>query len=144
MPRPRRKPAPPGRVEIICTGRGEPDHDRKHLEALQAIRENGRLRFKWMPRGQLGRVPVTGHRRSEEGLHTIDARCGTCRRHLKRREEDFAEIVQGLAEQQGTHGERPVIVDISVIEQALLWPRLLGSGGHLTPGVATQSPPEGV
>ena len=83
------------------------------------INGEGRIRFRWVPRGQLGRVPVTGHRRGEDGLQTIEARCGTCRRHLKRREEDFAEIVQALAEQQGTRGERPVIVDISRIELAL-------------------------
>lgn len=106
-------------MEIICTGRGDPDHDRKHLEALQMIHENGHIRFEWVPRGQLARIPVTGHRRGEERLHTVDVRCGTCRRHLKRHEEDFTVIVQALAEQQGTHGEKPVIVDISLTEKAL-------------------------
>ena len=119
MPRPRRKPAPPGRVDIICTGRGDPEHNRNHLRTLQAVSKEGRIRFSWVPRGRMGRVPVTGHRRGEDGLHTIEARCGKCRRHLKRREEDFAEIVRVLAEKQGTRGERPVIVDISLIERAL-------------------------
>ena len=119
MPRPRRKPAPPGRVEIICTGRGGPDHGRKHLETLQMVSAAEGIRFRWVPRGRMGRVPVTGNRRGEDGLHTIEARCGKCRRHLKRREEDFAEIVRVLAEQQGTRGERPVIVDISLIDRAL-------------------------
>ena len=83
------------------------------------INVEGRIRFQWVPRGRTARVPVTGHRRREEGLQTIEARCARCRRHLKRREEDFAEIVRALAEQQGTRGEKPVIVDISLIELAL-------------------------
>ena len=119
MPRPRRKPAPPGRVEIICTGRGDPDHGRKHMGWYRMVVEDGQVRLRWMPRGQMGRVPVTGHRRWEE-WQTIDAGpCGRCRRHLKRGEEHFIDVIRVLAEQQGTHGERPVIVDISLIERAL-------------------------
>lgn len=119
MPRPRRKPGAPGRVEFICTGRDDPDHGRHHLEWFQMVMEDGRVRLPWMPHGRTARVPVTGHRRGAGQWQTADIRCGRCRRHLKREEEDLVEVIEALAEHQGTHGEPPVIVDISRIEHAL-------------------------
>ena len=100
MTRARRKPGAPGRVEFVCTGLDEPDHDRKHLEWFRmVVDEDGRVRLRWMPRGRMGRVPVTGHRRGELDWQTLDVRCGECRRHFKRGEERVLEIIRALAEQ---------------------------------------------
>jgi hypothetical protein len=45
--------------------------------------------------------------------------CPACPRHLKIRKDKFPRVVMLLAEHQGTHGESPVLVDISRIERAL-------------------------
>lgn len=117
MPRPRRQPAPPGRVEIICTGRG--DHVRQRVEQYLLVDDDGVARLRWLPRGKNGHVPVTGHRQGEEGWQTADLRCGRCRRHLKVGEERLIEVIRVAAACQRTRGEHLIVVDISVIERAL-------------------------
>ena len=119
MTRARRKPAAPNLVKVICTGRGEPGHGENRLAELQGYTEAGLLRFAWVPRGKGGEGPVTGRRRGPEGWHTISVRCGTCGRDFQRHEEQFGEIVKALGKLQGTSGERPVVVDISRVENSL-------------------------
>lgn len=119
MTRARRRPAAPNLVQVICTGRGEPDHGVNRLADLRGVLEGDLLRFQWVPRGKGGAGPITGRRRGADGWHTIEIRCGTCGRNFQRHEEDFGELVRVLAAAQGTSGERPVPVDISRIENSL-------------------------
>lgn len=117
MPRPRRNRRPPGNVHVICTGRGE--HDAvPFLPDLQLYKDDrGRICIRWN-RGQRP-GPVTAYS-DADGLQTYEAKCGTCGRHLKRREDKFGAIAMALAIHQGITGDdnTPVIVDISRIERA--------------------------
>lgn len=117
MTRPRRQQAIPNLVLVTCTGRGE--HQPARLAALLGTMQDGNLRFSWVPRGKGGKSPVTGRRRGPEGWHTITVRCGTCGRNPQVREERFGTIVQALAADQETSGERPVTVDISRLDAVL-------------------------
>jgi hypothetical protein len=106
--RPRRNPAPAGRVDVLCSGRGDPDHgELRHIVTLQ------------MQRHDDGEVTFTGRGGPPIEGHCYVFRCGTCRRNLKIRKERMLPLVTALAEQQDTHGETPIRVDISVIERAV-------------------------
>lgn len=108
MPRPRRRPAPPGRVHVVCTHRDD-DAEAARIKVLQMLADKdspGGIVFT----GVAG-VPVEGY--------AYSFRCPACRRHLKISKEKFPQVVRLLAERQGTHGETPVLVDISRIERAL-------------------------
>jgi hypothetical protein len=108
MSRPRRTPAPPGRVHVVCTHRlddAEPVLIGKFQMTADPKSPGGILI------SALGGPPVEGF--------AYAFRCSECRRHVKTRKERFVPLVLVLAEQQGTHGETPDIVDISRIERAL-------------------------
>lgn len=117
MPRPRRKPRPPGNAVAFCTGRGA--HKRKHLRRLQLVADGGRVAIAWDQRE--GPPPETGFR-AADGRKTFELVCPVCqpRRHFKRREDDLVTIVVALGRQQGLTGSdnTPVEVDISLIERA--------------------------
>lgn len=114
MSRRSRSPAPPGRVQVICTGRQDPRHHRRHLATLQTVAPagGGLPAFTWR-----GRSPVTRFAKAD-GSQTYEFRCGICRRNPKYAQERLARIVFAFAATQGTW-ETPVIVDISMIERAI-------------------------
>jgi hypothetical protein len=76
-------------------------------------------------------VQMTAHKDSPGGIlftalggmpsegSAYSFRCKACKRHVKINKDRFPQVVMLLAEQQGTHGESPVIVDVSRIERAL-------------------------
>jgi hypothetical protein len=107
MSRPRRKPAPPGRVHVVCSHRQ--DGAPRRIRVLQMIADSQ------SPGGIMitaqGGPPVEGFAYSFE--------CGSCPRHLKISKERFPQVVVKLAEMQGTHGETPVVVDISRLDRAV-------------------------
>jgi hypothetical protein len=108
VPRPRRQPAPPGRAHVVCSHRDD-DAEPALIKVLQMTAHKdtpGGIMFT-----ALGGVPAEGY--------AYSFRCPACRRHLKIRKEKFPQVVVLLAEQQGTHGDSPVLVDISRIERAL-------------------------
>jgi hypothetical protein len=108
VPRPRRKPAPPGRVHVVCTHRDD-DAEPSRIKVLQMLAHEespGGILFTG-----LGGLPIEGS--------AYSFRCPRCRRHLKIRKDRFPRVVVLLAERQETHGESPVLVDISRIERAL-------------------------
>ncbi len=109
----RRKPAPPGRVQVVCTGRGK--HDPVPLRRLQLIRDGDTVRVLW--RGGDGPAPETGFR-AADGMKTLEFACRTCGRHAKYREDRLTEILRVLAENQETAGNTPVVCDISMVERA--------------------------
>jgi hypothetical protein len=116
VPRPRRNRRPPGNAHLICTGRG--DHGTVSLSpAIQFYEDDqGRLRIRWDRRQGPG--PVTGYS-DKDGLRTCEVRCGTCGRHLKRREDKLGLIAMALAGFQGITGNdnTPITIDISRIER---------------------------
>ena len=113
MGRPRRSPAPPGRVQVICTGRADPEHGTRHIKPLQMTRTpDGAPVFTWR-----GKPPVTSFAR-EDGGDTYRFRCGIFHRNLELGRERLAEIVLAIAAVQGTW-DVPVTVDVSAIERAL-------------------------
>lgn len=117
MPRPPRKRRPPGNVHVVCTGRGEHDTVRFLPDVQLYEDDQSRIRIRWN-RDQ-GPGPVTGYS-DADGLQTYEANCGTCGRHLKRREDKFGLTAMALADYQGTTGNdnTPIILDISRIERA--------------------------
>jgi len=116
VPRPPRKPRPPGVVHVVCTGRGEHSTVRFLPDVQLWEDDQGRLRIKWDTRQ--GQGPVTGFY-DTDGLQTYDKKCGTCGRHFKRREDKFGAIAMALAELQGItdNSSKPIILDISRIER---------------------------
>ena len=108
MSRPRRKPAPPGRVHVVCSHRGDPRYPgTKQLDILQMRPDgNGEITFT-----ALNGPPIEGY--------AYRYRCGICRRNAKIRKERMLPLVMALAEMQGTHGDTPVVVDISHLDRAL-------------------------
>jgi hypothetical protein len=108
VPRPRRQPAPPGRVRVVCThldGNAEPALIK--VVQMTAHKDSpGGIMFT-----ALGGMPAEGSAYSFQ--------CRACRRHVKIRKDKFPRVVLLLAEQQGTYGETPVLFDISRIERAL-------------------------
>lgn len=118
MSRPRRKPAPPGRVQILCTGRGT--HDVVKIRTLQMIDAGTEVALRWNQRE--GKPPVTGFR-DAEGRQTYELKCNRCRpgRHLKIREDKLGKAAMALAGFHGISGDdnTPVPVDISALEVAL-------------------------
>ena len=113
MSRPRRTPAPPGRVEVICTGRSDPRHGRKHLITLQLARaDDGTAEFLWR-----GKSPVTSYAHPD-GAQTYEFGCGKCHRNPKFSGERLAQLVLAIAAVQGTW-DTPVVVDISAVEKAI-------------------------
>jgi hypothetical protein len=116
MPRPRRNRRPPGVIHVLCTGRGK--HDPVPFRPdLRLVRRDDKVRVMWNRRQAPG--PVT-YFHAADGLETFEVRCGTCGRHFKRHEDKFSVIVLALAVYQGISGDdnRPIIVDISMIERA--------------------------
>jgi hypothetical protein len=108
VPRPRRQPAPSGRVHVVCSHRDD-DAEPTLIKVLQMTAHEdspGGIMFT-----ALGGVPAEGN--------AYSFRCRACPRHLKIRKDRFPQVVVLLAEQQKTHGESPVLVDISRIEHAL-------------------------
>jgi hypothetical protein len=116
VPRPRRKPRPPGSIRVVCTGRGKHDPVR-FPPPLQLYDEGDRVRIKRDSRK--GPAPVTPFH-AADGLDTYDFKCGTCGRHWKRHEDEFITIAFALADHQGIRGDdnTPITVDISRIENA--------------------------
>jgi hypothetical protein len=109
VPRPRRAPAPPGRVHVVCSHRAEDRREPALIKVVQATAHEespGGIMFT-----ALGGVPAEGN--------AYSFRCTACRRHLKIGKNRFPGIVVALATQQGTRGDTPVLVDISRIERAL-------------------------
>lgn len=110
MTRPRRKPAPPGRIRVCCSHRLK-DAEPRHVTTLQMTADPE------SPHGimvtALGGPPIEGH--------AYSFRCPepTCGRHLKIARARFVPLVVALAEQQNTHGDTPIVVDIARIERAL-------------------------
>ena len=117
MPRPRRARRPPGNVQVVCTGRGSHDAVPFPPDVQLYEDDQGRIRIRWN-RAQ-GSGPVTAYS-DADGLQTYEARCGTCGRHFKRREDRFGAVAMALAAHQGVTGDdnTPVTVDISRIERA--------------------------
>ena len=115
MPRPRRKPRPPGNAQAVCTGRGR--HKRRHIRRLQLAVDDGRVVIRWDQRE--GPAPVTDAR-SEEGWKTFDLECPVCRRRLKRREDWLIQAVIALGREQGLEGNdnTTVLIDISRVDRA--------------------------
>ncbi len=115
MSRPRRKPRPPGNVQIICTGRGR--HNRVPLRTLQLVRAGDGAALVWNTRE--GPAPVTPFAAPGD-VGTYDLKCGTCGRHLKRHEDWLVKAALALAEQQGVRGSdnTPIVLDVSLIERA--------------------------
>ena len=113
MSRPRRSPAPPGRVHVVCTGRVNPDHGDNRIRALQAEGDAAMGLSFSCP----GRTPTTGYAHAD-GAETYNFRCGKCRRHWKPSREDLARVVLAIAAVQGGW-DVPVVVDISLIERAV-------------------------
>jgi hypothetical protein len=113
MSRPRRSPAPPGRVLVVCSGRGEPKHEgERRIKALQANgnAETG-LTFTW-----IGASPVTPFAHVDG--ETLRFRCPKCRRYKPISRDNFARVVLVIAAIQGGWDD-PVTVDLSRIERAL-------------------------
>lgn len=133
MPRPRRKPGPPGRAHVVCSHRDD-DAEPASIKVLQmtAHKESpGGIMFT-----ALGGVPAEGN--------AYSFRCPPCGRHLKIRKDRFPQVVRLLAEQQETHGESPVLVDISRIERGLSCRLGLSGSGYAAPWVGCPAPCEGV
>jgi hypothetical protein len=116
VPRPRRKPRPPGSIRVVCTGRDSHDLVR-FRPPLQLYNEGTRLRIKWDSRQ--GTAPVTPFHAADD-LRTFEHRCGTCNRHWKRREDDLEKLISAVVEFQGIRsgGNTPITLDISCIERA--------------------------
>ena len=114
MSRPRRKPRPPGNVQVICTGRGR--HNRVPLRTGQLVRVGDEVRLVWDTRE--GPPPVTPFA-AVDGTETCEVRCGTCGRHLKRHDDWLVQAALALAEHQGIAGDNstPIELDISLIER---------------------------
>jgi hypothetical protein len=92
----------------VCSHRDD-DAEPALIKVLQMTAHEdipGRIMFP-----ALGGVPAEGN--------AYSFRCPPCGRHLKIRKDRFSQVVRLLAEQQGTHGESPVLVDLSRIEPAL-------------------------
>jgi hypothetical protein len=107
VPRPRRQPAPPGRVRVVCSHRDNAEPALIKVLQMTAHQDSpGGILFT-----ALGGIPQEGN------AYSFD--CPACPRHLKIRKDKFPRVVLLLAEQQGTHGETPVLVDISRIERGL-------------------------
>lgn len=117
MPRPRRNRRPPGNVHVICTGRSEHNTVPFPPDVQLYEDDEGRLRIRWNRRQGPG--PVTGFS-DADGLQTYEARCGTCGRHFKSREDKFGLIAMALAGYQCITGDdnTPVVLDFSRIERA--------------------------
>jgi hypothetical protein len=111
MSRPRRKPAPPGRIHVVCSHRSEnaATADRRRIKVMQMLPDSE------SPGGIMVTAPGGP---SVEGFAYSFA-CGDCHRHFKVAKERFLRVVVALAEMQGTHGETPVVVDISRLDRAL-------------------------
>jgi hypothetical protein len=115
VPRPRRKPRPPGSIRVVCTGRGKYDPVR-FQPPLQLDNDGTRTRIKWDSRQ--GTAPVTPFHAADD-LRTFERRCGTCGRHWKRREDDLVELISAVVEFQGIPGSStPITLDISRIDRA--------------------------
>lgn len=111
MPRARRKPAPPGRVLVVCTGRG--DHAERRLATLQvAAVAGGEAEFLWR-----GKPPVTGYAHAD-GSQTYVFGCGLCHRRPECSRDRLARLVLAVAAVQGGW-DKPVTVDISTVERAI-------------------------
>jgi hypothetical protein len=107
VPRPRRQPALPGRVHVVCSHRDDAEPALIKVLQMTAHAESpGGIMFT-----ALVGVPAEGY--------AYSFRCPVCPRHLKIRKDRFTQVVWLLAEQQETHGDTPVIIDISRIERAL-------------------------
>ncbi len=115
MSRPRRSPASPGRVAVVCTGRGR--HNRVPLGTLQLRRDGEAVRLVYNTRE--GPAPVTPFAAPND-IATYDLKCGTCGRHLKRHEDWLIQTAFALAGHQGISGDdsTPIVLDISTIERA--------------------------
>jgi hypothetical protein len=108
LSRRRHKPAPVGRVHVVCTHRQD-DADPKRIRLLQMTADPE------SPGGIM--VTAQGGLPAEGNAYVF--RCGICRRNPKIAKTRLVPILVALAEQQGTQGERPVVMDISRIERAL-------------------------
>jgi hypothetical protein len=74
--RPRRSPAPPGRVRVTCSGRADPGHGERSIKPLQFNRTaDGEPAITWRSKS-----PVTGYAHAD-GSATCEFRCGLCPRH---------------------------------------------------------------
>lgn len=114
--RPHRKPAPPGRVQVVCTGRGDLGHGRRHLRMLQLAVVGDEVRVQWDTRQ--GTAPETGFRWSD-GTHTFEFRCAKCGRNPRIREPRLVTGALALAAHQGILGadNSPIQYDISKVER---------------------------
>jgi hypothetical protein len=101
---------------VICTARGDHGEVRFPPDVQLYEDDQGRLRIRWDRRQGPG--PVTGYS-DADGLRTYEARCGTCGRHFKRREDKFWLIAMALAGFQGItdNDNTPITIDISRIEK---------------------------
>jgi len=105
--RPRRKPAWPGRIHVVCSHRqdGEP----KRIRVLQMVADGP----------SPGGIMITALGGPPQEGHAYSFKCGSCGRHFKISKERFRPLVRALAEMQGTHGDTPVVLDISRVDRAL-------------------------
>jgi hypothetical protein len=111
MSRPCRKPAPPGRVKVVCSHRS----DRADTTDCRRIKVMQMLADSESPGGIM--ITALGGPRVEGFAYSF--RCPDCHRHWKIAKERFPQVVVALAEMQGTHGDTPVIIDISRLDRAL-------------------------
>ena len=118
MPRPRRKPRPPGSIRVICTGRGK--HDPVRFRPPLQLRPSAGdppVRVIWD--SHWGTAPITAFH-GADGQNTFEFMCRTCGRCWKRREDDLVTIALALAGHQGIEGDSrtPITIDVSRIERA--------------------------
>jgi len=95
-------------VHVVCSHRDD-DAESALIKVVQMTADKdspGGIMFT-----ALGGMPAEGF--------AYSFRCRVCGRHPKIRKDRFPQVVRLLAEQQGTHGESPVLVDISRIERGL-------------------------
>lgn len=118
MPRPRRKPRPPGSIRVVCTGRGKhgPVRFQPPLQLQPSTGEHP-IRITWDSRKEI--APVTTFR-AADGLNTFEFTCRTCGRHWKRHEDELITTAFALADHQDIKGDdnMPITMDISRIENA--------------------------
>jgi hypothetical protein len=108
LARRRRKAAPPGRVHVICSHR-DGDAEPKRIKLLQMLSD---------PESP-GGIIITGLGGMPAEGNAYVFRCGQCRRNLKIAKDKLTRVIVALAEMQQTHGERPIMLDISRIDRAL-------------------------
>lgn len=125
MPGRKRRPRPPGIVNVFCTWRG--GHEHHYLGPLQAAwTAAGDVTFTWGR--QWDQPPVTTYRhpdgraawwRDEDGRYTFEFKCPypRCPVHVKLNEVTLTRRIRSRAQSQQGDGRDPIWFDISAVER---------------------------